>query len=111
MNSKILTLLGFASKAGKLSYGMNSTTETIKRGKSKLAVLSGEVSAKSQKEINFHSEKNNVRVIVLDDCNIQTLSEAVGKKCGIISVNDISFADGILKAVSEISSRNNGGNV
>ena len=102
--------MGFASKAGKLSYGMNSTTETIKRGKSQLAVLSSEVSAKSQKEINFHSKNNNVRVIILDDCNIQTLSEAVGKKCGIISVNDISFADGILKAMSN-DSRNNGGNV
>ena len=112
MINKILTLLGFASKAGKLSYGMDAAADAIKRGKSKLAVLSSEVSAKSQKEIRFHSEKNNIRVIVLENCDIKTLSDAVGRKCGILSVNDSSFADGILKAVSNADSPlNNGGNV
>ncbi|MBR4072391.1 MAG: ribosomal L7Ae/L30e/S12e/Gadd45 family protein [Clostridia bacterium] len=105
MTNKVLALLGFASKAGKLSYGMDATVDVINRGKSKLAVIGCDVSEKSKKEIRFHSEKNNIQVIVLEDCNIETVSSAVGRKCGIISVNDSSFADGILNAM------NKGGNV
>lgn len=98
MTNKIKALLGFAAKAGKLSYGMDAVTDAVKHGKAKLAVLSGEISDKSKKEITFHSEKNNIRVLILEDCNIQSISDAVGRKCGILSVNDSSFADGIIKA-------------
>ena len=105
MINKILALLGFAAKAGKLSYGMDATVDTVSRGRSRLTVLSDEVSLKSQKEIRFHSEKNNIQVLVLENCNIERLSSAVGRKCGIVSVNDSSFADGILNAM------NKGGNI
>ena len=100
MTDKILTLLGFAAKAGKLSFGMDSSVEAIKRGKSRLTLAACDISQKSLKEINFHAKKNNVRVITLDDCNIERLSVAVGKKCGIISVNDRDFKDGIIGAVN-----------
>ncbi|MBQ3547762.1 MAG: ribosomal L7Ae/L30e/S12e/Gadd45 family protein [Clostridia bacterium] len=95
MNNKILTLLGFASKAGKLSFGMDMSLASIKAGKSFLIVCAGDVSAKSKKEINFHTLNKNVPFIVLTDENIDTVGKAVGRKCGIISVNDKSFADAI----------------
>lgn len=95
MNSKILTLLGFASKARKLSYGMNEAKISLEKGKSKLIVVAENVSPKSQKEINFSSHKNHVNVITLKGVSIETLSNAVGRNCGIISVNDSGFADAI----------------
>ena len=49
--------------------------------------------------------KNNVRVIILDDCNIDTLSVAIGRKCGILSVNDSPFADGIVGEVNKNDDR------
>ena len=101
MTNKILALLGFASKAGKLSFGMDSSVEAAKKGKSSLLVTAYDVSQKSLKEINFHAVKNNVRVITLDDCNIEALSRAVGKKCGILSVNDSSFRDGIIGEINK----------
>ena len=100
MSNKILALLGFASRAGKLSCGMNAAIEAIFKGKSKLCIAASDISAKSLKEINFHAVKNNVRVIILDDCNINTLSAAIGRRCGILSVNDNSFADGIIGAAN-----------
>lgn len=103
MISKVLTLLGFASKASKLSCGMDASVEAVRKGKSKLCVIANDVSPKSSKEINFFAMKNNVRVIILDDCNIDTLSAAIGRKCGILSVNDGSFADGIVGAVNKIN--------
>ncbi len=95
MNNKILTLLGFASKAGKLSFGMDMSLASIKAGKSYLVVAANDVSDKSKKEINFHTQNKNVPFITLTDENIETVSKAVGRKCGIISVNDKSFADAI----------------
>ena len=98
MNDKILTLLSFATKAGKLSFGMDAAISAVRSGKSELVVVSGTVSPKSQKEITFHSNQFNVRVCVLEQYSIETISGAVGRKCGIISVNDSSFAGAIINA-------------
>ena len=93
--NKTLTLLGFAAKAGKLSYGMDMSVTAIKSRKSFLVVAAADVSEKSKKEIAFHTNNKKVPFIVLTDADIEALSKAVGKKCGIISVNDKSFAEAI----------------
>ncbi len=95
VNNKLLTLLGFAAKAGKLSYGMDMSQLAVKTGKSFLVVCAFDVSEKSKKEISFHTNNKNVPFIVLDDVNIETVGKAVGRKCGILSVNDESFAEAI----------------
>ncbi len=95
MNSKTLTLLGFASKAGKLAYGMDATTHSIKTKKAQLIVVANDVSAKSLKEITFFAD-GRIPVITLES-DKETLSHAVGKKCGIISILDKGFKDSILK--------------
>ena len=98
--SKVLTLLGFASKAGKLSYGFDAVRTALSQKKSKLLLIANDVSPKSQKEVMFFGEKFKTQVIVLNDCNMETLSHAVGRKCGIISVNDVSFSQGLLTAIN-----------
>ncbi len=95
MNSKILTLLGFAKKAGKLSFGMDMSKDALKKHKSFLVVIASDVSQKSQREISFFANSNNVPLIILNNIDIETVSKAVGRKCGIISVNDKSFAEAI----------------
>ncbi len=93
--NKILTLLGFASKAGKLSFGMDKSKEAIKKKTSCLVISASDISEKSQKEIRFFTSNNNIPLISLTDINIEAVSNAVGRKCGILSVNDKSFADAI----------------
>jgi len=95
LNSKALALLGFASKAGKLDYGMQKAIESIKKNKSKLIVTACDLSKKSEKEILFFARNKNICTVTLDEVTIEKLSTAVGKKCGIISVNDNGFADAI----------------
>ena len=94
MSQKTLALLGFASKAGKLSYGMLSATETVKRGKSKLLIYAADVSKKSVKEVIYLANKMNIPYKALS-VDMKTLSHAVGKPCGILSVNDSNFANSI----------------
>lgn len=98
MMNKVLTLLGFASKAGKLSFGMDAAKKAVISGKSRLVVTAEDISAKSRKEIAFYCEKNTVPVLLLNGFDIETVSHAVGKRCGIISVDDSGFAGALLSA-------------
>ena len=94
MTDKTLTLLGFASKAGKLSYGMDMMLEAVKTKKAKLVLAAADLSAKTLKEIDFYTNKHKAECINLD-CDMGTLSHAIGRKCGVISVNDNGFAEAI----------------
>lgn len=93
MNNKILTLLGFATKAGKLCFGFEAAVTSLKSGKSKLVISACDISEKSRKEIDFFANKANVKHMKLCEIDIKAVSDAVGRKCGIISVNDSGFAD------------------
>ncbi len=96
MNNKILTLLGFAAKAGRLSYGLETCKASIKDKKAFLVITAKDVSDKTRKEAEFFAGKANIRNITLTDIDIFTLSNAVGRKCGVIAVNDGGFADACL---------------
>ena len=98
--NKVLGLLGFASKAGKLSYGFDAVHTALSQKKSKLLLIANDVAPKSQKQVLFFGDKFKTKTIVLDECDMQTLSHAVGRKCGIISVNDDSFSQGLLSAIN-----------
>lgn len=99
MVSKILTLLGFASKAGKLSFGFEAIASALKAKKALLVLTACDVSAKSRKEITFFADKNNIPVISLEGIDIQTVSNAVGHKCGMISVNEHGFAESLKEEI------------
>ena len=75
----------------------DTTTASAKSKKAKLIAVSEEISDKSKKEMQFYSQKNNIKIILLEGIDIKTVSEAVGRKCGIVAVNDKGFADAILK--------------
>lgn len=97
MTNKVLTLLGFASKAGKLEYGLAKSSESVKLKKAKLLVCACDVSDKSKKEVAFISHNKNLDFVTLEDVTIEVLSVAVGRKCGVIAVCDIGFAQAISK--------------
>ena len=97
----ILSLLGFASKAGKLSFGSHATEFSVSSKRAKLVLLAEDISEKSVKEFRFKAEKANLPVAVLSGISTNALSKRVGKNCGIISVNDQGFAGAILKNIKE----------
>ena len=101
MNDKTLTLMGFAAKAGRLCYGMNAAVGAVISHKARLVLCACDVSEKSRKELSFHCNKNSVQLLIFDGFDMKTVSDAVGRKCGIISVNDSGFADALLKAYKE----------
>lgn len=99
MTDKILSLLGFASKAGKLSFGVHATEWAIKSGKAKLVLAAFDISEKSVKELKFKAT-DKIPVKVLLSIDIDTLSKKVGKSCGIVAVNDEGFASSLLNLLN-----------
>lgn len=97
MIDKALNLIQFAAKAGRLSYGTHATEWAIESKKAKLVCAANDISAKSVKELNFKASKTGIEVRVLENTDSEELSQALGKKCGIIAVNDESFSKAILE--------------
>lgn len=95
MNDKFLTLLGFASKAGKLSYGFDAVKTAISRQKAKLVLTANDISPKTKKEVLFFCDKFSIPHISLEDYGMETVSHAIGKKCAVLSVNDTQFANSL----------------
>ena len=80
---------------------MASDGAYIAKGIAGVDVGEADVSEKSRKEIGFFCEKHNVKLIVLEGFDILTVSDAVGRRCGILTINDSGFADAFLKAYVE----------
>ena len=99
MTDKILSLLGFASKAGKLSFGTHATEWAISSGKAKLVLAANDISERSVKELKFKAS-DKIPVKVLLEIDIDTLSKKVGKSCGIVAVNDDGFASALLNEMN-----------
>ena len=91
MTDKVLTLLGFASKAGALSFGAANAACAVSRGKAKGVFFANDISAKSRKEILFQCGKFGVEAFELENAGIDRLSNAVGRKCGVVAVLDDKF--------------------
>ncbi|MBO7217475.1 MAG: ribosomal L7Ae/L30e/S12e/Gadd45 family protein [Clostridia bacterium] len=100
MTDKALNLLQFAAKAGRLSYGTHATEWAITSGKAKLVLAANDISAKSIKELNFKASKTGISVKILSATDSECLSQAIGKRCGIVAVNDESFANAILEKLN-----------
>lgn len=92
MNDPVLSRLGIARKAGKLSLGTEVVKTALQKNISKLVLVSYEISSKTEKELRFKSNGISVMRIPYTIFNI---SNAVGVKAGIVSVNDNGFAEAI----------------
>ena len=96
VGNKALTLLGFASKAGVLAFGVSLSIRDVKSGKAKGVFFAEDISHKSRKELLFYSEKYGVKAFEIKGTDISVLSSAVGRKCGAVAVLDEKFSSPII---------------
>ena len=88
--NKIMGLLTMARRAGKLSLGMDMSKDACKSGISKGICVAFDISQKSLKEIKFICMSENVPLYSLG-MDMESVGAELGKKVGIISVNDGGF--------------------
>lgn len=97
-NDPVLSRLGLARKAGKLTVGFAASKEACVSGKAQLVVVASDISDKSFKEIKYFSggeiPVSRVTHTILE------ISHSVGIKCGIVAVCDDGFAKAIMQALT-----------
>lgn len=94
--NKILSLIGLAKKAGKVSNGtMAARTSLIKR-KAFLLVMSNDIAINTKADLLKDGEKNNTPWIMIGDK--YELGNSVGKAYRVaITINDYGMAQAILE--------------
>jgi len=95
MNDPILSRVGMARRAGLVSPGFECVKSSLKANVAKLVIIASDVSAKTEKEVRYFSG-GKVPVVRIDK-TIFEITNAIGTKAGVVSVNDDGFAKAILK--------------
>ncbi|ACJ75810.1 ribosomal protein L7A family [Thermosipho africanus TCF52B] len=99
---KILTLLGFASKAKKLVYGKDNIRDYIKNPKlkNKLIIMAKDTGERVKKDIKIRCDISNVPLIEFSDK--KTISKATGmENVAVIGIIDENMVKSILEFYSK----------
>ncbi len=95
-NNKLLSMLGLARRAGRLSMGHDMAAKSIASGKARVLLFAKDISARAQKDMLVIVEKQRVSVpVIYLSSTIDEIHFALGYKAGIITVDDENFAEKI----------------
>lgn len=96
----IIGTLSICRRAGKLIGGMDEVKAACRRKESKLVLVASDCSEKSYREIKYICERENVPLMKIPD-TMDGIGESVGKRWGIVSVNDAGFAKAVTEKLSD----------
>lgn len=93
MNEKerLLSFLGIARRAQKLSMGADATQEAMQKGKTKLLLLASDLSERSERSARAAAQAASTPVLPAG-VTMDEIAFSVGKRTGILAVNDSGFA-------------------
>lgn len=96
MKNKLMSMIGFAKKAGKIASGEGISLENIKKNKAKLVVLANDASENTAKRILDKAKYRNIAVLRI--LNRKEIGKAIGSEDRVvISITDKQFAESIKK--------------
>lgn len=99
---KTLSMLGLARRAGRLSMGHDMAEKALVSGKAKLLIFAVDSSERIYNEFEHLISKKNIKVKVQKlDITMNEIHFACGYKAGVITVDDMNFADRIVSLLSE----------
>lgn len=94
-------LLTMCLKAGRLTLGMDQAKDNCRNGGAFAVFVSSDLSEKSLKEIKYYCGRYNVPLYALE-MTMDGIGTALGKRSGIISVNDKGFAKSCAEGLERI---------
>ena len=99
MSDKLLSFVGLCRRAKKLVIGAQVTVESVNSGKSRLVLYASDASANSLKPVLAAAQRSGVEALDIQRGK-EELSLALGKLCGVLSVEDQGFADRLREMVA-----------
>ena len=100
-NNKVLSLLGLATKAGKVASGEFSTEKSVKTGKGFLVLVADDASQNTKKKFQNMCDFYGVPIYFIAN------KEELGRFCGkefraSLAVQDENFAKAMLKELQKL---------
>lgn len=105
---KVLSMVGLAKRAGKVTTGAPLCDKEIKAKRARLVIIAADISEKGKKAITDACTFYSVDYIVYSD--MYTLGKAVGAESvrTVVTVNDNGFAEAIMKKYDDLQTGRNG---
>ncbi len=102
MNDKILTLIGFANKAGKLAIGRTATENMLRANKAVLLLFADNTTRILAAKARSRGKKN--LPIAKLDVSKERLGQILGRKeVAIVAISDRQFAESIIRLLPQES--------
>ena len=100
---QVLSLLGMARRAGRLSIGHDAAVEAIVKNRARLCLCSADASARLQREMQHNCSYENKSIPYLTlTFPMAELSKAIGSRAAVVTVNDEGFAERLASLLSEM---------
>lgn len=95
--SKVLSMLGLARRAGKLSMGHDMALKSLLGKKAKMLIFASDSSERLQREFKVAIQKNKIDTpVYVTDISIDEIHFSCGYKAGVITVDDENFSKKII---------------
>ena len=85
--NRLVSTLSLCRRAGKLVYGFETVKRAVQQGQAALLLTAAGLSAKTEKETAFLSEKYGVPLIRLA-IPMEEMAAVAGKSTGVIAITD-----------------------
>ena len=99
MDDRLLSLLGLARRAGKLSLGSDAAREAARKGRCPLVLFASDLSPRTVRSVGA-AAAGKAQTVVLR-VNMDEIGCAIGKRTGVLAVNDEGFAKRLLALNAE----------
>ena len=98
LSNKIYGLIGLVRRAGKITFGTESSIDNIEKKKAKLVIVAEDSSDRTKK--NFKDLCKNLNVEIRIVGTIEKLSQSIGQvNKAVIVIKDENFAKELIKRI------------
>lgn len=96
--TKVLGLLGLATKAGKISFGIEACKDMVIKKKAKLIIIAEDAADRTKKQMKELCIIAGIRY--LEFGTIKIISQSIGKvNKAVIAIREESFSKAIIKVI------------
>lgn len=100
--NKVLSMLGLARRAGRLSMGHDAALKSICSGKASILIFADDTSERVRRELISAAEKSKSKIpVFFPEISISEIHYSCGYKAGIITVDDENFSKKIISLIQE----------
>lgn len=100
---KLLSLLGLARRAGRMSLGFDAVCSSVGKNESKLILAARDVSEGTMRKLRNHLSESEINIREMP-FGMDAINAAIGKPVRLVSINDSGFA----KRINELLDNGNG---